>query len=362
MQAALRDLTPTRVTNPRPFAICQRVLHGCHEIIFGDPPEPSRSPYRSLPHSPPASASVLLSPSSVHARRTGVDEKARPGPVRVNQHVLPAMLGMGVMLAGPGMKGLTDLAGEWAVLQGRKPRDDEDEGRARVEVEKGGGADMPAARSITGRKASEEMETSDEEKTPSLDPRTRSTSERGRAGELNNVQAIPITVNRSHQASTTPNLYSPPLLSTPVLSQHRSVSPSPSLRPKGEDPFSQEPSSPPQSGPSRPSTPPRLPHQPFHSVPELLSHSAVHRRREHNDRQFPSGNLLAAYSIDAQRQLLRSHYCRTQVRFLLLLEDISNRLLVVPKPARVSALRAELTSLNHNLPAEVSSSPYLRRR
>ena len=42
------------------------------------------------------------------------------------------------------------------------------------------------------------------------------------------------------------------------------------------------------------------------------------------------------------------------MRFLLLLEDISNRLLVVPKPARVSALRAELTSLNHNLPAEVS--------
>ena len=38
---------------------------------------------------------------------------------------------------------------------------------------------------------------------------------------------------------------------------------------------------------------------------------------------------------------------------MLTLENISNRLLVVPKPARVSALRAELTSLNHKLPAEV---------
>ena len=28
--------------------------------------------------------------------------------------------------------------------------------------------------------------------------------------------------------------------------------------------------------------------------------------------------------------------------------------MVVPKPARVSALRAELTALNHHLPAEVS--------
>ena len=35
------------------------------------------------------------------------------------------------------------------------------------------------------------------------------------------------------------------------------------------------------------------------------------------------------------------------------MENISNRLLVVPKPARVSALRAELTALNHMLPAEV---------
>ena len=43
-----------------------------------------------------------------------------------------------------------------------------------------------------------------------------------------------------------------------------------------------------------------------------------------------------------------------QVQFLLGLETISNRLLVVPRPARVSALRAELTNLNHKLPAEVS--------
>lgn len=42
-----------------------------------------------------------------------------------------------------------------------------------------------------------------------------------------------------------------------------------------------------------------------------------------------------------------------QIQFLLALENISNRLLVVPRPARVSALRAELTAMNHKLPAEV---------
>lgn len=44
-----------------------------------------------------------------------------------------------------------------------------------------------------------------------------------------------------------------------------------------------------------------------------------------------------------------------QVQFLLSLENICNRLLVVPRPARVSALRAELTALNHKLPAEVKA-------
>ena len=43
-----------------------------------------------------------------------------------------------------------------------------------------------------------------------------------------------------------------------------------------------------------------------------------------------------------------------QVQFILALENICNKLLVVPKPARVSALRAELTGLNHMLPAEAS--------
>ena len=43
-----------------------------------------------------------------------------------------------------------------------------------------------------------------------------------------------------------------------------------------------------------------------------------------------------------------------KVQFLLSLEKISNRLVIVPKPARVSALRAELTALNHKLPDEVT--------
>lgn len=52
-------------------------------------------------------------------------------------------------------------------------------------------------------------------------------------------------------------------------------------------------------------------------------------------------------------QMLRANYFRNETQFLSALEDISNRLVVVPKPARLSALRAELALLNNYLPSEV---------
>ncbi|CAN9252421.1 unnamed protein product [Alternaria alternata] len=52
-------------------------------------------------------------------------------------------------------------------------------------------------------------------------------------------------------------------------------------------------------------------------------------------------------------RLLRSNYFRNETQFLSALEDISNRLVVVPKPARLSALRAELALIDQDLPAEV---------
>jgi len=51
--------------------------------------------------------------------------------------------------------------------------------------------------------------------------------------------------------------------------------------------------------------------------------------------------------------MLRSNYFRSETQFLSALEDISNRLVSVPKPARLSALRAELALIAQDLPAEV---------
>jgi phosphatidylinositol 4-kinase len=62
---------------------------------------------------------------------------------------------------------------------------------------------------------------------------------------------------------------------------------------------------------------------------------------------------LAKLSLDDRRMLLRSNYFRSEMQFILALVDIATRLVIVPKPARLSALHAELTLLNHNLPAEI---------
>ncbi|RHZ81144.1 hypothetical protein Glove_123g81 [Diversispora epigaea] len=79
---------------------------------------------------------------------------------------------------------------------------------------------------------------------------------------------------------------------------------------------------------------------------------------------------LEEYDPERQRRLLKGNYFHSELEFLLALQDISTRLIIVPREARQSTLRAELTLLNHNLPAEIciplwcpatSESPYHHR-
>ncbi|GBB88105.1 hypothetical protein RclHR1_14620005 [Rhizophagus clarus] len=62
---------------------------------------------------------------------------------------------------------------------------------------------------------------------------------------------------------------------------------------------------------------------------------------------------LEEYGPERQKRLLKGNYFHSEMQFLLALQDISTRLIIVPREARQSTLRAELTLLNHNLPAEI---------
>ncbi|PHH89894.1 hypothetical protein CDD83_5008 [Cordyceps sp. RAO-2017] len=76
----------------------------------------------------------------------------------------------------------------------------------------------------------------------------------------------------------------------------------------------------------------------------------IHRRHSHHSKALRGANGLTQIQ---KTRLLRSHYFRSQTQFLTALEGISNRLVIVPKPARMSALRAELALVARDLPAEV---------
>lgn len=60
-----------------------------------------------------------------------------------------------------------------------------------------------------------------------------------------------------------------------------------------------------------------------------------------------------ALSTTAKIKLLKANYFRCETQFMIALETISHRLALVPTEARFSALRAELSLLNRDLPAEV---------
>lgn len=96
MQAALKDLSSSPHRSPS-FVICQRVLHKCHEIIFGDLPTP-----------------VIPYPSITVPFRSLFPRK------KIKAHMEPAIVGIGMVLAGsPGMPRLTDIMGQVSVEQGR---------------------------------------------------------------------------------------------------------------------------------------------------------------------------------------------------------------------------------------------------
>lgn len=76
----------------------------------------------------------------------------------------------------------------------------------------------------------------------------------------------------------------------------------------------------------------------------------ISRRHSHHIKTLAS---LAEMTQAQKARLLRQNYFHCQTAFLAALEDISNRLVIVPKPARLSALRAELALIARDLPTEL---------
>lgn len=106
----------------------------------------------------------------------------------------------------------------------------------------------------------------------------------------------------------------------------------------------------PRMGGTRPVTPATAGLPPRSS--ELTNRKSSHHHHSHS--LHPARPLTPSVLSDAQKvKLLRQNYFRCETQFITALEDISNRLVIVPKAARLSALRAELALIAQDLPAEV---------
>ncbi|KAG6850990.1 hypothetical protein H0H93_004477 [Arthromyces matolae] len=292
MQAALHDV-PANGSRSQSFAICQRVLHKCHEIIFADLPPPPSTPYGGL----------ALPLQARFARR------------KIKHHVEPLVVGIGLVLAGaPAMPKLTEIMGQVAIEQGRSEEDTQN--MKSVESR-----DDDLARGLSPRQAypRQDEEGDDDDSLESDDTHTT-------AGVRLEKAPNPAEVARRRAIGPAQTV---PALPLHLRNTRRSIASDP-LGQNDVDPVT----------------------LPYLSTPSISTARSTPRTATMNR----ADTLLESYDADSQSQLLRSHYCRSEVQFILSLENICNRLLVIPRPARVSALRAELTALNHKLPAEASIS------
>ena len=264
MQAHLKDLASPH-THPQSFLICQRILHECHELIFGDIPQ-SRAPYSSL-----------TLPTQFGPLRT-----------KVKPHLQPAVVGIGMVWAGAlAMPSLTQIMGEVAIEQGRV----DDEGRGIKSLEN---IDDEVVRNVSREPSIDQPEkddSPDSDEDDGMEPAPPAPPAAGgrrpapahlrflvREGSSNPSRRQAIA------AQTSPAL---PLLK--------------GIRPYrlSEDPFGQ------QDDDDMPATATT----PFQSTPTLST-----SRRRTKTLSVHAADLVEKYDFSSQVHLLRSHYCRSEVR------------------------------------------------
>ncbi|KAK1815443.1 Phosphatidylinositol 4-kinase pik1alpha (PI4-kinase)(PtdIns-4-kinase) [Friedmanniomyces endolithicus] len=237
---------------------------------------------------------------------------------RIQENVLPVTVLASLVLASVGLPLLPQHAGPLAVAQARRPRPIEDiiSEALPTTPKLGRSATVTGATSTARRTKASSSDPKDparrRKRPPTLQTAGVATSQTQPSSPLADSPGTP-----SHRHSLAIRSYGAAAASTASLPEHRrSVVPPASL-------------------PTSPGVPRR---------PSEMS-------RRHS--QAVRANASSAKSRTQKVRALRQHYFRSQTQLLAALEGISTRLVSVPKPARLSALRAELALVAQDLPAEV---------
>lgn len=252
-----------------------------------------------------------------------MDIYGKNGVPKVKENALSAMVGMGVMLAAFGQPLMTKSPGQLALAQGRRPRAFSQSAGADG-LEENSGAEKPQPSQPQPPQQQQEEEKGQPTAGSIMSPQESGRSTPGIKDEVSSPKSI--SESGSPHASV-----SGMSVSTQNTIHRNHVVTSPSLEDlRGGQAFKLKR----DRFPS-----PRYSHDTAPSSPISLVHS---------DRSSMDGR-----SSTVSMEMARRSYFHSEMQFLLALVDIATRLVIVPKPARLSALRAELTLLNHNLPAEI---------
>lgn len=313
LQAALSDLAST--PNTPTFDTCRRVLNQVQAVIFADlvAPKPASS-------ASPAASLLGLKPK----------KKLKP-------HAKASIAGLGVLASAIAMPALAQTLGPMALAQGRRELEPDHSALF---------SDQHQHQPVAGpsRHSSDEEDLLESgSRTQFVDaPKTLMSSKSHAAlsggpplsRSSAAVRPSPLSATRTRFSADHP----PRKALTPVS-------------------FTNSPSSPALDRTSTSNSSAanrRMVSASTSSLPMPASHSISVPSLPLKD-PAPNGPLdvqraLATIPQETLSHLLRSHSCRAQLDLVSSLQDISTRLVNVPKPARVSALRAELTVLNHGLP------------
>ncbi|KAL7898470.1 kinase-like domain-containing protein [Trichoderma sp. SZMC 28014] len=233
---------------------------------------------------------------------------------KIKENVLPVTVLSSFVLASVALPMFPRWAGPLAVAQARKPQPITDDNSDGGETPKPT-AKTPTRANTVAAPGSKSRRTKDSRNPNTSDDRLAIDT---RLSRRNNTHS-PLNPNFTSKESKRPSA-----LELKSLEARLSTASLPLPSPRG---------------PSRPATP--VSARPV---------DGVHRRHSHH---FKSPTGTSNLSPAQKARLLRQHYFRSQTQFLSALEVISNRLVAVPKPARMSALRAELALIGRDLPAEI---------
>jgi hypothetical protein len=240
---------------------------------------------------------------------------------KIKENILPVTVLSSLVLASIAAPFLPAHAGPLAIAQARKPRPIEDIISDNVQTAKVGRSKTVAGGSprIKQRRSQGHSDPEDGRLSKAASPRPKEPRDQK---DLRRQAVRPANAIRAPSAQHRPSL----------LAMDPEARLSSSSLPDFRDPASSPLPTPPATA--------GLP-KPDHPM----------ARKHHSQ---PPRPLTPTALTRAQKvRLLRSNYFRSETQFLSALEDISNRLVIVPKPARLSALRAELALIAQDLPAEV---------